>query len=507
MRETRITHTAVTLAAALTLATTASHAAAAGPRDYMVIDLSGGPDAKTYPVSYESEPPDLDFDTCRKNELWLRLVQAGKFMMGSPANELGRENNEDLHQVTLTQPFYIGVFQVTQKQYELVMGTKPSGLKDDTQPPTVSYEILRGKSAGAQWPANNDVDADSFFGKLRAKTSLVADLPTEAQWEYACRAGTTTALNSGKNLTDRETCPNAAEVGRYFGNRDDGKGNTSNQTKVGLYKPNAWGLYDMHGNVFEWCLDWYQDHLGTAAVIDPKGSESGEQRVLRGGYVHWGGAKGIRSAVRNGHASNGRVDKGWGIRIVINLDSAPKAAPVATASLLSAEDEQLATTCAEFKTVWDSYKEGVEKINAEFQPKFENVNQQYQKSLEALRTAVRGKGDLEKTTAVTAELERFTKEKTIPPTPDDKAIAEIKALQTNAAKPFTALEKDMLTRLGTLTQRYGQMLEQVQAGLVRADKLDDAKAVSEARKRAKQTADDLAAQLAARNPPPARPKR
>jgi len=149
----------------------------------------------------------------------------------------------------------------------------------------------------------------------------------------------------------------------------------------------------------------------------------------------------------------------------------------------------------------------VEKINAEFQPKFDALNQQYSKSLETLRNTVRGRGDLDKTKAVTAEFERFEREQSIPSTPDEKAIAEIKTLQTNASKPLTTLEKDMLTRLGTLTQRYGQALEQLQASLVKADKLDDATAVSEARKRAKQSAEDLAAQLAARNPATARPRK
>ena len=270
---------------------------------YLVIDLSGGPDAAKYPVQYVNEPPDVDFDSCRTKEIWLRLIPAGTFMMGSPASELGRGNDEDYHQVTLTKPFYIGVFEVTQRQYELVMGKNPSEFKGSMRPVTsLSYNMLRGSSAGAQWPANNDVDASSFFGVLRAKTALLADLPTEAQWEYACRAGTTTALNSRKNITDKTQCPNVAEVARYKHNRDDGKGNyTERTTKVGMYLPNAWGLYDMHGNAWEFCLDWYTERFGTDPVTDPKGPASGSKRAQRGGGCNntddaWRSRSSIRSS-------------------------------------------------------------------------------------------------------------------------------------------------------------------------------------------------------------------
>jgi formylglycine-generating enzyme required for sulfatase activity len=124
------------------------------------------------------------------------------------------------------------------------------------------------------------------MGKLRAKTGLTTmDLPTESQWEYACRAGTTTALNSGKNLTATGNCSNMAEVGRYEFNGGSGStknGDTSVATaKVGSYLPNAWGLYDMHGNVREWCLDWYGTYPGS--VQDPLGAASGAVRVARGG--------------------------------------------------------------------------------------------------------------------------------------------------------------------------------------------------------------------------------
>ena len=269
---------------------------------YLVIDLSAGANAASYPYRYTDEAPDLSDDTCRTTELWLRHIPAGTFVMGSPEDELGRDSGETQHQVTLTQDYYIGVFEVTQKQYELVMGSNPSDYKGDTRPvEKVSYNDLRGTSAegGAGWPAKGHaVDAVSFFGKLRAKTGLLLDLPTEAQWEYACRAGTTTALNSGKNLTATDhQCPNMAQVGRYSYNKSDGKGGYGEHTKVGSYLPNAWGLYDMHGNVYEWCLDWHNSSYGTAAVTDPAGPAAGSYRVLRGGS--WGSsARVCRSANR-----------------------------------------------------------------------------------------------------------------------------------------------------------------------------------------------------------------
>ena len=271
---------------------------------YLVIDLSGGSTATSYPCRYTNTAPDLSGDACRTTELWLRRIPAGTFLMGSPEDELGRSSyfDETQHEVTLTQDYYVGVFEVTQRQYELVTGSNPSYYQGGTRPVEyVSYDDLRGTSAegGAGWPEQGHaVDAGSFFGVLRAKTGLLLDLPTEAQWEYACRAGTTTALNSGKNLTATDTCPNLAEVGRYYNDKSDGKGGYSQHTRVGSYLPNAWGLYDMHGNVEEWCLDWFSSY-GTAAVTDPAGSPTGSYRVLRGGSWVSGSARGCRSARRD----------------------------------------------------------------------------------------------------------------------------------------------------------------------------------------------------------------
>ena len=257
---------------------------------YIVVDLTDGPKAERYPVRYTNSQPNLDNDACRTTQLWLRRIPKGTFTMGAPMDELGRYTRETPHTVTLTQDYYIGVFECTQRQWNLIMGNNQSRYKGDCRPvDSIDYDSIRGTSptAGAGWPEfAHSVDATSFMGKLKAKTGLTFDLPTEAQWEYACRAGTTTAFNSGKNMTDLNGQDAAmAEVGRYYYNESDGKGGySSKHTKVGSYLPNAWGLYDMHGNVQEWCLDrWYNYGYGTEDVVDPCGPVTGELRVLRGG--------------------------------------------------------------------------------------------------------------------------------------------------------------------------------------------------------------------------------
>ena len=274
---------------------------------YAVVDLSGGPNVASYPVRYSSTGPDLSDDTCRTTELWLRKIPKGTFTMGSPEDEVGRfDGRESQHQVTLTQDYYIGVFECTQKQWQLVMGSNPASYQGDGRPvEQVSYDMIRGATttSGVGWPMyGHTVASTSFMGKLQAKTGLLFDLPTEAQWEYACRAGTTTSLNSGTNVITNGELLNTDmnKVGRYRYNQSDGKGGFSQHTKVGSYQPNAWGLYDMHGNLFEWCLDWLVDDLGTASMTDPIGPSSGNVRVVRGG--NWNaGASICRSAYRAGY--------------------------------------------------------------------------------------------------------------------------------------------------------------------------------------------------------------
>ena len=297
-----------------------------GSQPYLVLDLSSGAESLNYPYRYSATPPDLDNDACRTTNLWLRLVLPGTFMMGSPTDERGRDSDEVLHQVMLTKPYYIGVFEVTQKQYALITGADPSYRKGETRPAEcVSYNMVRGAVNGAAWPLNNQVDADSVLGKLRLRTNLTFDLPTEAQWEYACRAGTSTALNSGHNLTNTTSDASMAEVGRYSGNWLDGKGGYSGwsnwgdnyrvHTKVGSYLPNIWGLYDMHGNVWELCLDWQGSYPG-GTVSDPSGATSG-YRTVRGGHYE-GSASACRAANRQPSGGGpGEANVAFGFRLVV----------------------------------------------------------------------------------------------------------------------------------------------------------------------------------------------
>ena len=235
---------------------------------YMVIDLSSGAYAAAYPVSYMGAPPDGGFNTddYKTTKLVLRCVPPDMFKMCGEYN------------VTITKPFYIGIFEVTQKQYELVGLRNPSKYAGSMRPvENLSFDTIRGSTEGAQWPTSSVVDRASFLGRLRDRTGLDFDLPTEAQWEYACRAGSTSDYNNGGNSEE-----DIRQLGRYANNQSDGKGGySSNYTTVGSYLPNAFGLYDMHGNVFEWCLDWYGDL--SEGGYDPVGPLSGTCRVLRGG--------------------------------------------------------------------------------------------------------------------------------------------------------------------------------------------------------------------------------
>ena len=279
---------------------------------YCVIDLEGGTSATSYPVTFMEERPGLVWtDEYKTDKLVMRYIEPGTFTMGSTNNTSpGADINfNPQHAVTLTNAFYIGVFETTQRQWEQVMGDRPSFFTNEAHYATrpveqVSYNMIRGATEGTNWPQSAAVDGTSFLGVLRRKTGLAAlDLPTQARWEYACRAGTTTDFNSGKDIAirwnvDGTNQPDTAmkEVGRYWHNggmdafidaqqgyRQDGT-TDEGSAKVGSYEPNAWDLYDMHGNVAEWCLDWaFYDYLANDAVepVGPVGP--GRFRIVRGG--------------------------------------------------------------------------------------------------------------------------------------------------------------------------------------------------------------------------------
>lgn len=239
---------------------------------YMIVDLSAGPSATRYPVTYLSDEPSGGFqkDEYRTNKLVLRRIHAGTFIMGD-------DQNDNSHRVVLTKDFYMGVFETTQKQFQLVMGDNASRRSGELLPvDMVSYNRIRGDFGKGGWPESSEVDAMSFMGKIRARTNLDFDLPTEAQWEYACRAGSASKYYWGDVMN--------GDCAWY-------KDNSSSTTHtVGTKRPNAWGLYDMSGNVSEWCLDEIASLGGKVYPLeygeDPKGASgalSVKRRALRGG--------------------------------------------------------------------------------------------------------------------------------------------------------------------------------------------------------------------------------
>ncbi len=208
------------------------------------------------------------------------LLAPGTFEMGSPSDEPGRDDDETLHRVTLSQPLYLGKYEVTQDQWEAVMGDNPSNFSSCGGACPVE---------GVSWE-----DAQGFIAELNRREGVsVYRLPTEAEWEYAARAGTQAAYHFGD-------AANRLEYGWY----DE---NSRNRTHpVGQKQPNGWGLFDMHGNVWEWVHDWYGDYPG-GAVTDPRGPETGVGRIRRGGG--WSsGARYCRAANRHGFAPVNRYN-------------------------------------------------------------------------------------------------------------------------------------------------------------------------------------------------------
>lgn len=233
-----------------------------------------------------------------------RWIEPGTFWMGSPTSEAEREpdwaGKETRHQVTLTKGYWLADSTCTQALWKTVLGSNPANFKDSANNPveTVSWD-----------------DAQEFLQTLNSMVSgLGVRLPTEAQWEYACRAGTNTPFSFGDNITPEQV--------NYDGNNPYANG------KKGLYRQktvpvkslpaNTWGLFEMHGNVWEWCQDAWQEKLPAEPITDPEGSGAGVGRVVRGGSWY-GNGRGVRSAIRRGLAPDVRSGN-IGFRLALGLD-------------------------------------------------------------------------------------------------------------------------------------------------------------------------------------------
>jgi formylglycine-generating enzyme required for sulfatase activity len=235
-------------------------------------------------------------------EMTFKEIPAGTFTMGSPEWKAFREDDETQHPVTISNPFYMQTTEVTQGQWKAVMGTEPwKGEK----------YVKEGANYAAVYVSWDD--AVAYCKKLTEKEGKTYRLPTEAEWEYACRAGTETAWGFGDDEASLGDYAwhnkNASDIGERYAHQ------------VGLKKANAFGLYDMHGNVWEWCYDYFgEDYYKQSLEKDPTGATSGSFRVLRGGSWYFL-TRDTRSAYRNrndGGARNNPII--FGFRLVRELD-------------------------------------------------------------------------------------------------------------------------------------------------------------------------------------------
>ena len=288
------------------------------PPDYMVVDLETPGAIRYYETAEQLPNGGLTNDCYRTDRLVMRKIPAKgvQWRMGSPSVETGRktgrwEAEEITHYVTLTNDYYMGVFEVTKRQawYMGVEWQSPA-----TSPiAQITYAQLRGDNASYDWPVNGHaVDPNSHIGKLRTLTGIdTFDLPAEARWEYACRAGTSGAYNNGTDLT----------VLAWFSSNSGGAVH-----RVGEKTPNAWGLYDMHGNVTELCLDWCKDDLGFASVIEPEIAKTDPYgdgkyyKISRGGAYDVADSN-CRSAHRTTYVMVINAFKNMGFRLVCEAEA------------------------------------------------------------------------------------------------------------------------------------------------------------------------------------------
>ena len=317
--------------------------------DYLVVDLKT-PNVRSWYATSNDVPGGVTSMVYKTDKLVMRRIPARNVIwrMGQPAGgelcqgesyssartlEWRLRDNETGHKVMLTEDFYMGIYELTTSQYRKIAGLSESSIVNPVG--EISVNALRGAASGtfSGGPADGYAVADgSVLRKLRNLTGIESfDLPTEAQWEFACRAGTSTSLNSGKDAVDTASGhgdANMAEVG--WSQYNEPKLNAAHE--VGLLKPNAFGLYDMHGNLAERCLDWQtegDDYRATfapgwergAVTVDPIGPASGTYRIVRGGD-HFYSSAWARSAARAIYTHLPDVTSArYGIRLVCSASA------------------------------------------------------------------------------------------------------------------------------------------------------------------------------------------
>ena len=272
------------------------------PPDYMIVHLIEPYDVTYYP-HVEMVPGGITNIKYKGEYMPFRKIPAKGVIWwaGMPTNHKNYHEASKLHRVMLTEDYYMGVYEVTVAQY----GAINNGVPNDSRIPRswISSKDYRGSTKGLQWPAYNEdgtfnyeksreVDETSICGKLRDKFNMEFDLPTEHQWEYACRAGSPGTVYTDTvptlNFTDNATALRICRFNKNKGSADcEGLG--GDYATVGSYEPNAWGLYDMLGNVHEACVDWFENWStvypdDNKIYVDPVGPERGEkiQRIYRG---------------------------------------------------------------------------------------------------------------------------------------------------------------------------------------------------------------------------------
>jgi formylglycine-generating enzyme required for sulfatase activity len=235
----------------------------------------------------------------------------GKFVMGSPETERHRVKDETQHEVAITRPFFISIHEVTQGQYYAVMGNNPSYYNENGagKSRVKGLETENHPVERVTWH-----DAMAFCKKLGDKEKKTYRLPTEAEWEYACRAGTKTVFHTGNDFNGNLANINGLGYASY--GKEEAGPFYRRTVPVGEYRANRFGLYDMHGNVQEWCADWYAaDYYKKSPKSDPQGPEKGIERVLRGGA--WpSSAKACRCAARY-HLAPDEKNYSTGFRVVM----------------------------------------------------------------------------------------------------------------------------------------------------------------------------------------------